>query len=39
LLPAHNKSDLEDIPPELKKDITFHFVETVNDVLELALEK
>ena len=38
LLPAHNKSDLENIPPELKKDITFHFVETVKDVLELALE-
>jgi len=37
ILPAHNESDLEDIPSELRKDLVFHFVNTVTEVLELAL--
>jgi len=38
LLPARNESDLEDIPAGLRRDLTFHFVENVIDVLDLALE-
>ncbi len=37
VMPARNQTDLEDIPPELRKDLTFHFVESVGDVLTLAL--
>ena len=39
ILPARNEADLEDLPPEVKKDINFIFAETVDDVLEAALEK
>jgi ATP-dependent Lon protease len=38
VLPARNRNDLEDIAPELRKDLTFHFVETVAEVLDLVLE-
>jgi len=38
VLPALNQNDLEDIAPELRKDLCFHFVETVTEVLELVLE-
>jgi ATP-dependent Lon protease len=39
ILPKRNKLDLEDIPTEIKKSMTFVFAETVNDVLKAALEK
>lgn len=32
-----NKKDLREIPDEIKKDIRFHFVDEVNDVLKIAL--
>ncbi|MEZ4323475.1 MAG: endopeptidase La [Myxococcota bacterium] len=38
VLPARNRNDLEDIAPELRKDLRFHFVETVSEVLDLVLE-
>ncbi len=38
VMPARNANDLEDIAPELRKDLTFHFVETVAEVLDLVLE-
>ena len=39
ILPARNRKDLEeDIPAELRAGMTFHFVDAVRDVLELALE-
>jgi ATP-dependent Lon protease len=39
ILPARNRKDLEeDIPAELRKGMTFHFVDSVRDVLDLALE-
>ncbi len=39
ILPARNRKDLEeDIPAELRQGMTFHFVDAVRDVLELALE-
>jgi ATP-dependent Lon protease len=39
ILPARNRKDLEeDIPAELRQGMTFHFAESVRDVIELALE-
>ena len=39
ILPKRNAMDLEDLPAEVRKAITFVFAETVNDVLKAALEK
>lgn len=39
ILPQRNEADLEDLPEEVKKDIQFIFVESVDDVLQAALEK
>ncbi len=39
ILPKRNSLDLEDIPEEIKKTMTFVFAETVTDVLKAALEK
>lgn len=33
-----NQRDLREIPEEIKKDIVFHFVEDVNEVLKVALD-
>ncbi|HOC60681.1 MAG TPA: endopeptidase La [Smithellaceae bacterium] len=38
ILPEWNKKDLEDIPADVQKAITFHFVDDMLDVLKLALE-
>jgi ATP-dependent Lon protease len=38
VLPRRNEGDLDDVPAEVRKDITFHLVETVDEVLSLALE-
>jgi ATP-dependent Lon protease len=38
LLPVDNRKDLIDIPPELKKTLTFKFVEDANDVIKFSLE-
>jgi ATP-dependent Lon protease len=39
ILPKENQKDLEDIPKKVQKDIAFHFVDRMTDVLKLALEK
>jgi len=39
ILPKENQKDLEDIPKKVQKEITFHFVDRMLDVLKLALEK
>ncbi len=39
ILPKENQKDLEDIPKKVQKEITFHFVDKMTDVLKLALEK
>ena len=39
ILPKRNEFDLDDVPEEIKKKIQFIFVETVDEVLEAALEK
>ncbi|MGD8376590.1 MAG: endopeptidase La [Acidobacteriota bacterium] len=37
ILPKGNSRNLEEIPPTLRKDLEFHFVETVDEVFGLAL--
>jgi ATP-dependent Lon protease len=37
ILPKRNERDLEDIPAEVRAELTFKFVETVDEVLNLAL--
>ncbi len=37
IMPKENKKDLEEIPEEVKKEMTFYFVEHADDVLNLAL--
>lgn len=39
IMPSWNKKDLEDIPEKVNKEIHFHFVDKMMDVLEIALEK
>ena len=38
ILPAWNRKDIEDIPANVQKGITFHFVVDMMDVVKLALE-
>ncbi|HEX5807157.1 MAG TPA: endopeptidase La [Anaerolineales bacterium] len=38
ILPKRNQQDLDDVPEEVKKSMKFIFVETVDEVLESALE-
>ena len=37
ILPKLNERDLVDVPEPIKRDMQFHFVEHVEDVLEIAL--
>jgi ATP-dependent Lon protease len=37
VLPRKNENDLEEIPPQVRKGLEFHFADRVEDVLELAL--
>ncbi len=37
ILPKDNEADMEDVPEEATRTLTFHFVETLQDVLKLAL--
>jgi ATP-dependent Lon protease len=39
ILPKWNKKDLEDIPKKVQKDIKFYFVDSMLDVLKIAIEK
>ncbi|MGD8846489.1 MAG: endopeptidase La [Desulfobacteraceae bacterium] len=36
IMPKHNEKDLVDLPEKVRKDITFHFVDKMMDVLTLA---
>jgi ATP-dependent Lon protease len=38
LLPEWNRKDLEDIPANVQKSISFHFIKDMMDVIKLALE-
>jgi ATP-dependent Lon protease len=37
VLPKDNKKDLEDIPASVKRDLKFHFVSNLDEVLQVAL--
>lgn len=39
ILPKNNKKDLEDIPKSVQKELAFHFVEHMDEVLSIALVK
>lgn len=39
IIPKWNKKDLEDLPAGVRRDISFHFVEDMMDVLRLAMDK
>ncbi len=39
ILPKFNAKDLEDIPKKVQKDLEFHFVDKMRDVIKIALEK
>ena len=38
ILPKDNEKDLADIPPEIQSQLSIHFVESMDEVLQLALE-
>jgi ATP-dependent Lon protease len=38
LLPAWNRKDIEDIPANVQKSISFHFINDMMEVIKLALE-
>ena len=39
ILPKDNEKDLPDIPENIRKDMKLHFVESMDEVLKIALEK
>lgn len=39
ILPKDNEKDLIDVPENVRKEIKFHFVNTMDEVLKLALKK
>jgi ATP-dependent Lon protease len=38
ILPDWNRKDLEDVPKNVQKEIRFHFVDKMKDVVEIALD-
>jgi ATP-dependent Lon protease len=38
VLPKRNEGDLDDVPEQVRKEMTFHIAETIDDVLAWALE-
>jgi ATP-dependent Lon protease len=39
IIPKANEADVEDVPEDVRNELTFHPVETLNEVLEIALVK
>ena len=37
ILPKENESHIEDIPEDVRKQLTFHFVRTLDELFEIAL--
>jgi ATP-dependent Lon protease len=37
ILPKRNEGDIDDVPEQVRSDMTFHLAEDVRDVLEIAL--
>ena len=38
ILPQRNEKDLEDVPPKVREEMQFRFVESIDEVIEHALE-
>jgi ATP-dependent Lon protease len=38
ILPKRNEKDIDDVPEKARNEMTFHFVETLDDVFELAFD-
>jgi ATP-dependent Lon protease len=38
ILPRRNQQDLDDVPDDIKQEMKFIFVDTVDEVIEAALE-
>jgi ATP-dependent Lon protease len=38
ILPKRNEGDLEDVPEQIRTEMTFHMAETIDEVLAMALE-
>jgi ATP-dependent Lon protease len=39
ILPERNRADLDEVPEDVRKEMAFHPVMTIGEVLELALEE
>jgi ATP-dependent Lon protease len=39
VLPERNRGDLDDVPEEVREQMTFHFAMTIDEVLDAALEE
>jgi ATP-dependent Lon protease len=39
ILPERNRADLDDVPEDVREELSFHPVMTLGEVLELALEE
>jgi ATP-dependent Lon protease len=39
ILPRENEKDLEEVPEEVRRELRFHFVETLDEALALAFER
>jgi ATP-dependent Lon protease len=39
ILPARNGADLDDVPEAVREEMTFHLVDDVSQVFDLALEQ
>jgi ATP-dependent Lon protease len=39
ILPKKNEKDLEEIPEPIKKKMEFHFVQTMDEIIPLALRE
>jgi ATP-dependent Lon protease len=39
VLPKRNEGDLDDVPDQVRDEMTFHVVETIDDVLSVALSE
>jgi ATP-dependent Lon protease len=36
MMPAQNEVDLEDVPPAVRQQLTFHFVDRLDQALDIA---
>jgi ATP-dependent Lon protease len=39
IIPKRNEGDLEDVPEQVREEIVFHPVETIDEVLAIALDR